>query len=224
MPKVQLLNDDGSASMATALMMSHHAFRRDIARFAIALAAGDRSRAGALSGEWQNYRNALHGHHEVEDHNIFPELRQQPSIAPIIDQLSADHRRIDPLLVEGDRAFADLIANLQSATSVVTQISALLDTHLATEEEHMIPFLRGAKAFPPHGSEAELAMFAEGFAWASDGVAPDVLEKVYAMLPAALAARIPAARVAFAERRARVWGPVTEGASRTPVPDWLSGA
>jgi len=32
-----LLNEDGSASMATALLMSHHAFRRDIARFAGAL-------------------------------------------------------------------------------------------------------------------------------------------------------------------------------------------
>src|SRR5947207_3118189 len=32
-----LLNDDGSASIATALLMSHHGFRRDIARFAVAL-------------------------------------------------------------------------------------------------------------------------------------------------------------------------------------------
>jgi len=32
-----LLNDDGTASIATALMSSHHAFRRDLARFAHAL-------------------------------------------------------------------------------------------------------------------------------------------------------------------------------------------
>ena len=44
----QLLNDDGTASIATAIMMSHHGFRRDLARFARALAqiaAGDTARA-----------------------------------------------------------------------------------------------------------------------------------------------------------------------------------
>ena len=41
-----LLNDDGTASMATMLLLLHHAFRRDIARFGEALnkvAGGDMS-------------------------------------------------------------------------------------------------------------------------------------------------------------------------------------
>jgi hypothetical protein len=33
----RLLNDDGTASVATALLMSHHAFRRDTAQLAAAL-------------------------------------------------------------------------------------------------------------------------------------------------------------------------------------------
>jgi hemerythrin-like domain-containing protein len=105
-----LLNDDGSASMATMLMMSHHAFRRDLARFAEALtrvATGNATRAEALRGEWQSFHAALHGHHTVEDTQIFPDLRTGP-LAATVERLSSQHRRIDPLLERGDQAFGGL--------------------------------------------------------------------------------------------------------------------
>jgi hemerythrin HHE cation binding domain-containing protein len=216
-----LLNDDGTASMATALLMSHHAFRRDVTRFAAALEhlANDQSRIAALQAEWQSYRGALHGHHEVEDTRMFPHLRStQADLAAVIDQLAAQHRRIDPLLAAGDRAFASLSAPHEAAL-IVGQLSSLLDEHLALEEAHVIRFLRDARDFPPPATDEELAMYAEGFAWSSDGVAPEVLDRVYAMLPEVLRLRMPAARVAFAARRTRVWGAVPEGASRTSVPD-----
>jgi hypothetical protein len=220
-----LLNDDGSASMATALLMSHHAFRRDVARFAVALrhlATDDTARAAALQTEWQSYRGALHGHHEVEDTRIFPHLRStQAELVPVIDQLAAQHRRIDPLLAAGDRAFTSLSAP-QEAALIVGQLAALLDEHLALEEAHVIPFLRGGREFPPPANDAEAELYAQGFAWSSHGVAPEVLERVDAMLPEGLRARLPAARVEFLRRCERVWGPVTEGASRKSVPDWLS--
>jgi hemerythrin-like domain-containing protein len=220
-----LLNDDGSASMATAFMMSHHGFRRDIARFGIALdrlTEGDHGRAAALQQEWQSFHATLHGHHEVEDNGIFPNLRQDPALTAVIDQLAADHRRIDPLLAEGDRAFGELPRSTAAAKKVVSEIAALLDTHLATEEAHVVPTIRGATAFPPPSTAAEVDLYAEGFAWSSHGVAPDILEKVYGMLPRVVTDKIPAARAAFAERCERVWGPIHEGASRTPIPDWLA--
>jgi hypothetical protein len=64
-------------------------------------------------------------------------------------------------------------------------------------------------------------MYAEGFAWAMQGIAPEVLEKVCAMLPDILVTRLPAARAAFDERCERVWGSTKAGASRTPVPDMI---
>lgn len=220
-----LLNEDGTASMATPLLMSHHGFRRDIARFAVALRRvcdGDRSRVSALEREWQGYRGALHSHHMVEDQNIFPSVRaQDPSLGAVIDQLVAQHHRIDPLLESGDRAFAGL-AQPQEAALIVGQLSALLDEHLALEEAHVIPFLREARQFPPPATEAEAAMYADGFAWCSHGVAPEVLDRVYAMLPEILRGRLPAARAAFQERCDRAWGPTKSGASRTAVPDWLT--
>ncbi|HVU49646.1 MAG TPA: hemerythrin domain-containing protein [Polyangia bacterium] len=221
-----LLNDDGSASIATALLMSHHAFRRDLARFASAVGrvvAGEGARAPDLAAEWAQYRGALHGHHEVEDGQMFPGMRgAHPELAPVFDELSAQHARIDPLLARGDAAFAELPAGAAAAAAVIAELSALIDQHLALEEAHVPPFLRAASAFPPPATDAEAEMYAQGFAWSSEGVAPEVLERVYAMLPANVTTRLPAARAAFAERCARVWGPVAAGASRTSVPDWLA--
>src|SRR5213075_2243554 len=104
-----LLNDDGTASMATMFMMSHHAFRRDLGRFAKALRSlgSDAARAQALREEWAKFRGALHGHHQVEDTSMFPSMRaQHAELANVIDGLAADHRKIDPLLEQGDAAFA----------------------------------------------------------------------------------------------------------------------
>ena len=139
----------------------------------------------------------------------------------MIEGLYADHRKIDPMLEEGDRAFAGLPATVGKATEVVAGLAALLDAHLATEEAQIVPFLRDARAFPAPANEAEMEMYAQGFAWSSHGIAPDILDKVYGMLPPELVAKLPAARAAFAKRCEEVWGTAAAGASRTPVPDWL---
>jgi hypothetical protein len=215
-----LLADDGGASMATALMMSHHAFRRDLARFRRALETAGADRAAALRGEWESYRAALHGHHTAEDTGIFPSLRaEQARLALVIDSLTADHQRIDPLLRRADALFPDLPGTRQDLLAVLAELDAILQPHLATEEEQIIPFLRAAKAFPAPAGDAEAEMYAQGFAWASQGIAPAVLERVYAMLPQSIASRLPTARDAFEARTDRVWGAVKPGASRTPVPE-----
>lgn len=217
-----LLDEAGNASMATAVMMSHHGLRRDMARFALALQAGASDGFAdleALRAEWLSYRNKLHGHHEAEDTSLLPHLRsQEPGLAPVIERLMADHRRIDPLLARGDRAFAEL-PETASALRVVTELRDLLEAHLTTEEAEVIPFLRDARQFPPAGGEAELDMYAEGFAWASHGVADDVLERMDAMLPESLRARLPAARAAFRAKYEKLWGTLPPGAARTSVPD-----
>lgn len=222
----QLLNDDGNASIASALMMSHHAFRRDLAQFAIALekiAAGQPERATAVGEEWTNFRQALHGHHTVEDTNMFPGMRaDHAELAHVFDRLGADHRRIDPLLDRGDELFAALPGKAPEALKLVNELIALLDAHLTLEEANVVQFLRAANAFPPPANDTELDMYAQGFAWSSHGIAPEVLERVYAILPAALSTRLPAARKTYEARCERVWGTAKTGASRTSVPDWLS--
>jgi len=216
-----LLNDDGSASMATMMMMSHHGFRRDLRRFAVALerlSPDDAARTDALRDEWKNFRGALHGHHQMEDTAMFPGMRaQNAELGRCIDGLAADHRKIDPLLEEGDRAFAQL-PETRAALAVVGELERLLGPHLATEEAELVPHIRSAKAFPPPPDDAMADMYAQGFAWSSHGIAPDVLEKVYALLPPILTSRLPAACAAFAERCERVWGSARAGSAHTPIP------
>jgi len=219
-PAPNLLNDDGSASMATALMMSHHGFRRDLARFVGALSRFDASKVEALREEWQSFHATLHGHHEAEDNGMFPSMAaQSEALAQTIARLSADHRLIDPLLERGDAAFAELGAGPDKALAVVKELLALLGPHLALEESELIPLIRGAKEFPPPPDEAAADMYAKGFAWAMHGIAPGVLEQVYAMLPQVLREKLPAARAEFDARCARVWGALPPLASRTPIPE-----
>lgn len=217
-----LLNADGTASMSTMLLMTHHAFRRDLSRFEQALSAmgsGDGSRLAAVRDEWTFWRGALHGHHEMEDANIFPAFRaQDASLGPVIDALSADHRRIDPLLERGDRAFEQL-PSTQAALGVVEELKELLHAHLASEEMSVVPLLRGAKTFPAPPSEADAALYADGFAWSTHGIAADVLDRVREMLPESITSRLPEARARFEARCERAWGSARSGASRTSVPE-----
>ena len=129
--------------------------------------AAGRLRVEPLSQEWRNLHGVLHGHHEAEDTGLFVAVRgQHPELAAVLDQLTADHRRIDPLLDRGDRAFAGLPATAGEAAAVIAELAALLHPHLQIEEEQVVPCFREVRAFPPIASEGELQMFAEGFAWA----------------------------------------------------------
>jgi hemerythrin-like domain-containing protein len=221
----QLLNDDGSASMATAFMMSHHGFRRDIALFKHVLTRGTPIESAplieALQEEWKGFHAKLHGHHQVEDNGVFPGMRQQHAeLGDVIAELMADHQRLDPMLEAGERAFAKLPATAE-ATAIVTEMSALLDKHLGLEEQKIVPLLRGASSFPPPATDAEAALYAEGFAWACHGIAPEVLEQVNKMLPESVTSRLRAARIVFTKKFETLWGAAGGGASTTSVPDWL---
>lgn len=216
-----LLDDDGSASMATMIMTSHHAFRRDIACFARALP--DPTRTEVLREEWARFRGALHAHHTIEDTGLFPDLlAKQPHLAAAVATLDGHHRAIDPLLEKGDVAFADL-SDRRAAREVVDALHRLLREHLDAEEQTITPYLRTAKEFPALPPEA-LASYADGFAWSGAGIAPHVLERVYAMLPAGILAHLPAARAAFDERSMRVWGFTHAGATTTSEPAPQSAA
>ena len=187
-------------------------------RFRRALTDLAPARTTALREEWGNFRGALHGHHEAEDTKLVPaRLAEHAALVPLIEQLSEDHRRIEPLLARGDAAFAKL-PETADALAVIAELCELLAPHLAKEETEVAPFLRTVADFSP-ANEEELRMYSEGFAWSSQGIAEDVLDTVFATLPSQLRDRIPAARAAFAERCMRAWGEVSTTQSRTPVPE-----
>jgi hemerythrin-like domain-containing protein len=217
----RLLNDDGTASMATMIMSSHHAFRRDLARLARALQAQPGPTDAQLERlrlEWQWFRGALHGHHESEDTRMFPFMReQQPQLAATFDRLGADHRAIDPLLEQGDRAFGAPFA-ADAARAAVAALQQLLDRHLALEEAEAVPLLRPAKQFPSPANDEEAEQYAQGFAWSLYGLAPAVVGEMMKLLPESLTSRLPTAREAFAARFLESWGEAMPQASTTSTP------
>lgn len=217
----RLLNDDGRASMATAMMSSHHAFRRDLACFADALSAiakGDASRAAHVAEEWTRFRAALHGHHTLEDTAVFPDLRTRHlAAAAELDTLHAQHLAIDPLLERGDRTVAGP-SRVEEALAVVRELDRALAEHLELEERVVIPHLRDAREFPLPPNDEVVAMYADGFAWSTAGLAAEVIAALDAMLPPVVVSRLAQARSAFAERCVRVWGRSHSGASQTSAP------
>lgn len=217
-----LLNDDGTASMATMLLMSHHAFRRDILRFIRAVSqikAGDVSRVEAVREEWdKSYRMALHGHHTMEDANIFPDIRsKRPDLGAALDRLTEQHHLIDPVLEGGDRAFADL-THPEKAEALLKELETLIHEHLEFEEAEITPALRDSKEFPVPADDAVAEMYAQGFSWSMQGIAPDVLDQVRKLLPDILLAKLPAAQAAFEVRSKSSWGTYAVGAAVTPIP------
>src|SRR5262249_16951900 len=156
---------------------SHHAFRRDLAQLAAALEPFDAKRAGALREAWMKFDGNLHGHHEKEDTGIFPMmLGSHPELASAIAELEAQHNKTDPALDRGRTAFASLPGAAGDAVRVVRELTALLDAHLDFEEATIIPLLRTAKEFPAaHVAEPELDLFASGFAWSLEGIAPEIV-------------------------------------------------
>jgi hypothetical protein len=205
--------------MATMLMTSHQAFRRDLGRFQRALATLDTSRIGALREEWKQYRDTLHHHHTIEDESIFPDMKKNhPQMVDAVNHLLEQHHRIEPILERGDKAFAAL-PETHDAHDVLEALRVLLDAHLDMEEAVVVPLLRDAKEFPLPPDEGAAAMYADGFAWSTQGIAPEVCEKINAMLPRALVDKLPAAVARFAERSKRAWGTYTVGATTTSAPD-----
>lgn len=219
----KLLNDDGTASIATMLLLSHHAFRRDITRFIRAIQKvkeGDISHVEALREEWkQNYKQALHGHHTIEDSTIFPDIRNKnPELGVALDTLTEQHHHIDPLLERGDEAFKNLAEKPEEVERVLIELKRLLDEHLTFEEAQITPSLRDSKEFPTPADDTMANMYAQGFAWSMQGIAPNVLDEVRRLLPEVLLSRLSSAQEEFETRSKKVWGEYEIGSAVTPLP------
>ena len=145
----------GPADM-TMMYVMHHAFRRDLDRFAEAVAATpveDRATWAALAARWDRFFTILHHHHTVEDRYIWPFLMERAD-ADECDTLQAmeeEHEHIDPLLssvaegfaaLSGDRLPVDA-EDLRAGLRV--RVAATRDTlgrHLEHEETQAIVILQ----------------------------------------------------------------------------------
>jgi hemerythrin-like domain-containing protein len=150
--------------MVQELLAAHAGLRRDLADLGEALrllrerAASSAAEVRALvdgmtmrQNAWQLrsfcdfYCSKVHAHHTIEDSRIFPAvLRIAPELAPVVEQLEAEHRRLGALLNVLTTAVAALPGSGAVWTAAETAVSDLadhLETHLDREEENIIPQL-----------------------------------------------------------------------------------
>lgn len=100
------------------------------------------------------YCQFLHGHHGREDVQLFPALRRSnPALAPAVDRLQADHRKVSDLL-DQVQALAGLLGSDDSAETrgrLVITLNTLgthLLEHLDFEEKTISPTLLQWRRWP----------------------------------------------------------------------------
>ena len=117
------------------MYLMHHAFRRDLSRFAAAAAGtavGDRRRWTALSRRWSRFSRVLHLHHAGEDDILWPLLLMRVHSAG--DQADerrwrrwkSEHEEIDPLLTGCAAGFTALAsgADVDARAALVVRVAA----------------------------------------------------------------------------------------------------
>jgi hypothetical protein len=138
---------DGPIELSGMFLM-HHAFRRDLGRFASAVArtpVGDRATWKALDKRWARFGKVLHKHHSVEDAGLWPLLVERVRIAgneaaaATLEAMSEEHHEIDPVLVSCSAAFSRLVSSSdarihEQLVADVAEFNDLLHAHLAHEE------------------------------------------------------------------------------------------
>jgi len=123
----------------TLMYATHDAFRRDLHRFAQAL-ADDRAPDRAA---WENFKQQLHVHHSVEDTALWPRLQRavadRPRDLELVDQMQAEHAQLDPVLAAVDQAVAQRSADLADR---LQELATVLGGHMKHEEQEALALIQ----------------------------------------------------------------------------------
>lgn len=122
----------------------HDALRRDLARAVDALSASPGPDQQAAIADHVVWMTAfLHSHHGAEDDGLWPLLRDRdPSLGALLDEMDADHARIDPLVATCRSAAEEVAggtANVDVLAAALRELSAVLLPHLDREEQQVMP-------------------------------------------------------------------------------------
>ena len=190
---------DGPLDMS-GMYVLHHAFRRDLDRFAAAVRAtpvDDAEVWRALQVRWARFGAMLHHHHGVEDTSIWPPLtaliRAAGDTAGLatVAAMHAEHQTIDPQLAACAAGFAGLVespdpvARERLATLLETTREGLL-RHLAHEETEALPLVQRYLPADAWQHSEQIAKRTFGLRqlgylvpWAAAGLGPEALERTF---------------------------------------------
>jgi hypothetical protein len=128
----------------------HSALRRDLVRTRMVLddpaLLSDARRIG-LADHVLWMMHALHVHHHGEDIGLYPMvLRNDPTTRDLVEDMDADHQRIDPaiaVLEDAARAFRADVGARSGLLSALAALDDVLLPHLEREESVMMPVVSG---------------------------------------------------------------------------------
>ncbi len=184
------------------MYLMHHAFRRDLGRFATAVPhtpVDDGATWAALAERWGRFAGILHHHHSGEDAGIWPFLleRADDDERATLLAMEAEHDKIDPQLASCEQLLAALAGTgavererLKAQLSVrLAETRELLDHHLRHEEsEAMVVLQRHMTPEDWERIEAEhfgedkkdLRYMAYVCNWISEELSPAVMDETFA--------------------------------------------
>jgi hemerythrin-like domain-containing protein len=202
----------------------HHAFRRDLRDFAAAVAAtplADADTWRRLDERWARFCHELHQHHTKEDEHVWPLLLRAVRAAGddesegVLEEMEAEHDRIDPLLTATTNAFAAQRRRAHDngrrrLHGLLTSFLHVLDEHLRHEEaEAMVVLQRYVD--PAEWAELERTKLSKGTSlrdvaflvpWLFKGLPTEDAATLRAKLPAPLKVIDAVSRRGFARREA----------------------
>lgn len=219
-PDHQLLDPDGRATFLSHFLASHRAFRRDAARFPIALHRIGTDRApdtNALRRHWNGYNAALAYHHHMEDEQLFPALRElDGALGDVIDTLLAQHHDLDATIA-GVEELLGLLPSAEAAGPAALaceDLAAALGAHLDLEEERLVPVLRATGFEPDPGEPAETHEgrpqpqdnpLAFVLPWTTDDLDPETVAALLRSNPPTMKASFANWQADYTDRLARWW-------------------
>lgn len=204
------------------MYLLHHAFRRDLDRFAEAVRATpvDDRRTWRLLGErWELFAEVLHKHHTAEDDLIWPVVTRLGSAEDVLvlEAMESEHREIDPLLEACATGFRRLghRADEDTRAALAVRVCAVRESlrrHLAHEESSAIAIIQ--RTVGPEQWEAIDREIGEGYTfgfavrvvpWVAHDVPREALRRVFAQIETPFRMIWRLSRGRFARREARVF-------------------
>ncbi|MCW3066799.1 MAG: Hemerythrin cation binding domain protein [Solirubrobacterales bacterium] len=178
----------------TMMYVTHDALRRDVGRFAEAVAAG-RADSPAVRAGWENFRAQLHVHHTVEDDDLWPRLYRavggQPEQLAMLAGMEAEHAVLDPMLESVETALIG--GDASPLGERVAALTVALDGHLRHEETSALPLIQAVltpKDWKGFGAAMRRAQGLKGAGvyvpWIVDGASAADRKRFFAVLPAPL--------------------------------------
>jgi hypothetical protein len=137
----------------TIMIAAHDAFRHDLTSLARAAQEPGRhspDRQRSVAAGWELFKRQLHLHHTAEDDLIWPALRERlrhsANALSVLDEMEAEHERIDPLLAAVDEGFAPAAGpagqpDAGRLAGAVDELATALCGHLAHEEKDGLPLI-----------------------------------------------------------------------------------